>query len=100
MCHVWSDLDTTIKSPYLLFPQLGAAVSTLVHNVSKTNTSLQFEYKTSLHDVYCPCAGGSVRLHCSVTNVESSSVSWIRLSDFQILANGLGTFTTDPRSEL
>ena len=52
------------------------------------------------HDVYCPCAGGSVRLHCSVTNVESSSVSWIRLSDFQILANGLGTFTTDPRSEL
>lgn len=46
------------------------------------------------------CAGGSVRLHCSVTNVESSSVSWIRLSDFQILANGLGTFTTDPRSEL
>ena len=49
------------------------------------------------HDVYC--AGGSVRLHCSVTNVESSSVSWIRLSDFQILANGLGTFTTDPRSE-
>ena len=45
-------------------------------------------------------SGGSVRLHCSVTNVEDSGVSWIRLSDYQILTNGLTTFTTDRRFKL
>ena len=42
-------------------------------------------------------SGGSIRLHCSVTNVEDKGVSWFRLSDYQILTNGLRTFTTDPR---
>ena len=41
-----------------------------------------------------------MRLHCSVTNVEDSGVSWIRLSDYQILTNGLTTFTTDRRFKL
>ena len=45
-------------------------------------------------------SGGSVRLHCSVTNVEDSGVSWIRLSDYQILTNGLATFTSDRRFRL
>ena len=35
--------------------------------------------------------GATVRLHCSVTNVENQAVSWIRLSDYQILTNGLKT---------
>ena len=41
-----------------------------------------------------------MRLHCGVTNVEDSGVSWIRLSDYQILTNGLTTFTTDRRFKL
>ena len=45
-------------------------------------------------------SGGSVRLHCGVTNVEDSGVSWIRLSDYQILTNGLTTFTSDRRFKL
>ena len=44
--------------------------------------------------------GATVRLHCSVTNVENQAVSWIRLSDYQILTNGLKTFTTDRRLTL
>jgi neurotrimin len=44
--------------------------------------------------------GATVRLHCSVTNVEIKAVSWIRLSDYQILTNGLKTFTTDRRFSL
>ena len=44
--------------------------------------------------------GATVRLHCSVTNVENQAVSWIRLSDYQILTNGLKTFTTDRRFSL
>ena len=44
--------------------------------------------------------GGSIRLHCSVTNVEDSGVSWFRLSDYQILTNGLKTFTSDRRFKL
>ena len=36
-----------------------------------------------------------------VNNVENEAVSWIRLSDYRILTNGLITFTTDkvPSSE-
>ena len=45
-------------------------------------------------------SGGSIRLHCSVTNVEDRGVSWIRLSDYQILTNGLKTFTSDRRFKL
>ena len=30
-----------------------------------------------------------------VNNVENEAVSWIRLSDYRILTNGLITFTTD-----
>jgi len=44
--------------------------------------------------------GASVRLHCTVKNVESQAVSWIRLSDYKILTNGLKTFTTDRRLSL
>ena len=44
--------------------------------------------------------GASVRLHCTVRNVESQAVSWIRLSDYKILTNGLKTFTTDRRLSL
>jgi len=44
--------------------------------------------------------GAAVRLHCTVTNVENQAVSWIRLSDYQILTNGLKTFTTDRRFSL
>ena len=35
-----------------------------------------------------------------MTNVENRAVSWIRLSDYQILTNGLRTFTGDPRFKL
>jgi len=44
--------------------------------------------------------GAAIRLHCTVTNVENQAVSWIRLSDYQILTNGLKTFTTDRRFSL
>ena len=44
--------------------------------------------------------GAAVRLHCTVRNVENQAVSWIRLSDYQILTNGLTTFTTDKRFSL
>ena len=44
--------------------------------------------------------GAAVRLHCNVRNVENQAVSWIRLSDYQILTNGLKTFTTDRRISL
>ena len=44
--------------------------------------------------------GAAIRLHCTVTNVENQAVSWIRLSDYQILTNGLKTFTTDKRFSL
>ena len=35
-----------------------------------------------------------------MTNVENRAVSWIRLSDYQILTNGLTTFTRDKRFNL
>ena len=35
-----------------------------------------------------------------MTNVENRAVSWIRLSDYQILTNGLRTFTGDKRFKL
>ena len=58
--------------------------------------------------------GTTARLHCTVTNVEQEAVSmtllnnvpnlsnllqisWIRLSDYRILTNGLITFTADDR---
>merc|ERR1719474_1290789 len=44
--------------------------------------------------------GATIRLHCSVTNVENQAVSWIRLQDYKILTNGLQTFTTDRRFSL
>ena len=34
-------------------------------------------------------------LMMKVNNVENEAVSWIRLSDYRILTNGLITFTTD-----
>ena len=36
-----------------------------------------------------------VQFHFQVNNVENEAVSWIRLSDYRILTNGLITFTTD-----
>ena len=35
-----------------------------------------------------------------MTNVENTAVSWIRLSDYQILTNGVRTFTGDRRFKL
>ena len=35
-----------------------------------------------------------------MTNVENRAVSWIRLSDYQILTNGLRKFTGDKRFKL
>ena len=36
-----------------------------------------------------------VQFAVQVNNVENEAVSWIRLSDYRILTNGLITFTTD-----
>jgi len=41
--------------------------------------------------------GSVARLPCTVTNVEHQAISWIRLSDYRILTNGLITFTADDR---
>jgi len=44
--------------------------------------------------------GATARLSCTVNNVENQGVSWIRLSDYRILTNGLITFTTDKRIDM
>lgn len=66
-------------------------------SASYLGTRLRFpKLRQPSYNVSVPL-GAAARLPCTVTNVEHQAISWIRLSDYRILTNGLITFTADDR---
>jgi len=91
---------TGLVCSFLLLPPLSLSIFSRSHSQPEVDLSRP-PVLVAHHQLNISVpVGATARLSCTVNNVENEAVSWIRLSDYRILTNGLITFTTDKRFDM